>query len=719
MADRVLAGRYELASLVGRGGMGEVWEGRDRVIGRRVAVKLLPHQQGEGGGAELFFREARTAGRLNHRGVVTVFDMGEDPLDGTLYLVMEYITGHDLAALLRRDGPPPIRRAVDWATQTAAALAAAHAADVVHRDLKPGNLMLTTDNEIKVLDFGIARFMAATTKSSQVMGTLAYMPPERFNEHPGDARSDLYALGCVLHELLTGRTPFQSTGPVAMMTAHLTKSPTPPSHHRSDIPTTLDTLVLRLLAKDPADRPATAAEVHDTLQTLLHTTVPAPAEVPAANATPTVADPPQPPREAGLSERPVDRDPHTLPTQTAAPPLRSPRPATPGQGTPQPPTRRRALWLGLGAAAVAAAGTSVAALLSSGDEPGKDGTGPSASTTGSRSPAAARGWTIERDFGYPTTPVVAEGVLYVIDYGGVHALDPSTGDTLWTGSVELPGSLAASGSQVFVVDADATVHAFDGGARPQWTFRSGKKFNTAVRAHGEAVCLVTDEVLYCLDAATGAKRWESEGEWHDHTLTMTGDTVYVDIFDDKLYALRLDDGAQRWARRSDGFLPGPPAVDASRGLLYLVDQDNAIALGMDDGRERWTSPVRDDGEVTDSTSPAVVAGDTVYVGGVDRLVYALNAADGERKWTAGAREGVGTIPAIADGRVYVANRDEFFPSVLALDAKDGSEVWSFRPSEQVGFTGGGNHPVVHDGLVYVQTQAQLLALNAATGTYPA
>ncbi|MFB8038179.1 protein kinase, partial [Streptomyces sp. NPDC056004] len=113
MTDRVLAGRYELASLVGRGGMGEVWEGRDRVIGRRVAVKLLSHQQSESGGAELFFREARTAGRLNHRGVVTVFDMGEDPADGTLYLVMEYIVGHDLAALLRRDGPPPIHRAAD------------------------------------------------------------------------------------------------------------------------------------------------------------------------------------------------------------------------------------------------------------------------------------------------------------------------------------------------------------------------------------------------------------------------------------------------------------------------------------------------------------------------------------------------------------------------------------------------------------------------------
>lgn len=714
MTDRVLAGRYELASLVGRGGMGEVWEGRDRVIGRRVAVKLLSDQQGGSGGAELFFREARTAGRLNHRGVVTVFDMGEDPADGTFYLVMEYIVGHDLAALLRRDGPPPIHLAADWAAQTAAALAAAHAADVVHRDLKPGNLMLTTDSEIKVLDFGIARFMASATKSSQVMGTLAYMPPERFNEHPGDARSDLYALGCVLHELLTGHTPFQPTGPVAMMTAHLTTPPTPPSHHRSEIPTTLDTLVLRLLAKDPADRPATAAEVHDILHRFLRTTAPARTEIPASNATPTVADPPEAPREAVTAERPVDRGPHSLPTQTAAASLPGRRPVTPVQGAPQSPTRRRVLQLGLGAGAVAAAATSVAALLRLGHEPGSGRTRPSASTTGPRPPAVDPGWAIPLDATIPTTPVVAGEVLYAIDYDGLHAVEPMSGKRLWTGSLKQAGSLAASGSQVFVGCDDGTVHAFDGGARPKWKFRSGKDRSTTVRAHGEAVCFVTDGVLYCLDAATGAKRWKSEREWRDHTLRVTGDTAYLSSWDDKLYALRLDDGNQRWTRPANGFLPGPPAVDASKRLLYLVAQDKAMALGMDDGRARWTSPVQDDG--LESASPAVLAGDTVYVGGGDRLVYALNAADGKRKWVAGDREG--TIPAVADGRVYVADREEFSPTVLALDAKDGSEVWSASPGERVGLTVDGNHPIVHGRLVYVATSAQLLAFNAATGTHP-
>jgi serine/threonine-protein kinase len=156
---------------------GEVWEGRDRVIERRVAVKLLPHDRRDGSGAKLFFREARTAGRLNHAGVVTVFDLGQDPDDGTLYLVMEFLTGRDLDTVLREDGAPQVATAVDWAAQTAEALKAAHAAGIVHRDLKPANLMLAPDGRIKILDFGIARYIASTHKSSKVIGTLAYMPP--------------------------------------------------------------------------------------------------------------------------------------------------------------------------------------------------------------------------------------------------------------------------------------------------------------------------------------------------------------------------------------------------------------------------------------------------------------------------------------------------------------------------------------------------------------
>ncbi|WP_331772653.1 serine/threonine protein kinase (plasmid) [Embleya sp. NBC_00888] len=282
MAVRVLDGRYELVRFVGRGGMGEVWEGRDRRIGRRVAVKLLPHGRGDASGAALFLREVRTAGALDHPGVVTVFDVGQDAADDSLFMVMEFVQGRDLAAVLREDGVPPVADAVEWTGQAATALGRAHTAGIVHRDLKPANLMLAGEGRVKVLDFGIARFIESTNRSSKVMGTLAYMPPERFDEHPGDARSDLYSLGCVLHELLTGNVPFEATGPVAMMNAHLLKTPVRPGEHRPGIPSALDRLVLDLLAKDPDDRPATAEEVRERLHAAIG---------PASGRTPASAGP--------------------------------------------------------------------------------------------------------------------------------------------------------------------------------------------------------------------------------------------------------------------------------------------------------------------------------------------------------------------------------------------------------------------------------------------
>ncbi|MCZ7459707.1 serine/threonine-protein kinase [Streptomyces sp. WMMC940] len=267
MMTRVLAGRYELVRFVGRGGMGEVWEGRDRVIGRQVAIKLLPHDRRDTPGAALFQREARTAGALNHPGVVTVHDFGQDTEDGSLFLVMEFLVGRDLATVLKEDGPPPVAAAVDWVAQAAAALARAHEMDVVHRDLKPANLMLTPDGRVKILDFGIARFIESLP-SSRVMGTFPYMPPERFDGHPGDVRSDLYSLGCVLHELLTGQVPFHATSPASMMSAHLAKAPVPPGRVRSGVPASVDDLVMELLAKEPEDRPVSASEVCDRLRGL-------------------------------------------------------------------------------------------------------------------------------------------------------------------------------------------------------------------------------------------------------------------------------------------------------------------------------------------------------------------------------------------------------------------------------------------------------------------
>ncbi|WP_418960713.1 protein kinase domain-containing protein [Streptomyces tritici] len=287
VAGRVLARRYELRQLLGRGGMGEVWAADDRRLQRRVAVKVIPDHASSQEMLDLFFREARTAGGLSHPGVVTVYDLGQED-DGAVFLVMELVSGRDLRSVLRQDGPPEPADAVDWIAQVADALAATHAAGVVHRDLKPDNLMLTGSGRVKILDFGIARYLSTVTMASRVIGTPAYMPPERLKGKTGDGRSDLYSLGCVLHELLTGRTPFGVLDYHAQIFAHISETPEPPSALRPGLPAALDRLVADLLAKDPDLRPASAAELRDRLRTCL---APAPGDGRDAAGGARTADP--------------------------------------------------------------------------------------------------------------------------------------------------------------------------------------------------------------------------------------------------------------------------------------------------------------------------------------------------------------------------------------------------------------------------------------------
>ncbi|GAA2115518.1 hypothetical protein GCM10009759_60550 [Kitasatospora saccharophila] len=267
---RVLAGRYRLDELIGRGGMGQVWHGWDVTLHRRVAVKLLhddqPHDPRAAG---RFLNEARLSAGLAHPGIVTVHDLDREP-DGTVYLVMELLTGTDLAVRLRRDGPPPVAEALDWMLQLCDALAFAHTAKVIHRDLKPANLFLAPNGRLKVLDFGIAKYAEGFSDShSRVMGTTAYMPPERFHGRSGDHRGDLYSLGCVLFEFLTGRPPFGTGAPAALMMRHLTEPARPAGPEApGPVPPELDRLVLDLLAKEPGDRPRSAAEVTARLRPL-------------------------------------------------------------------------------------------------------------------------------------------------------------------------------------------------------------------------------------------------------------------------------------------------------------------------------------------------------------------------------------------------------------------------------------------------------------------
>ncbi|MFE3902402.1 PQQ-binding-like beta-propeller repeat protein [Streptomyces sp. NPDC059153] len=714
---RVLAGRYELTAFVGRGGMGEVWAGRDRVIGRRVAVKLLPHGQDDPGGAELFFREARIAGGLNHRGVVIVHDMGQDPADGTLFLVMEYVEGRDLAAVLRQDGLPPVPVAVEWAAQGAAALAAAHAAGVVHRDLKPANLMLTAGGEVKVLDFGIARYMSASAKSSKVMGTLAYMAPERFEEQSGDGRSDLYAFGCVLHELLTGAPPFEATGPVSLMTAHLSKAPVPPGKLRTDVPAALDALVLRLLAKSPEDRPVSAVEVHDALRTL-HAT---PADVR------TVPDlPARPPAGFGPAPDPV----HGATTRTAMSPPRplypavDDRPGTAGtDGKPQLLTRRSVLWLGLGATAVAATGVT-AAVLTRDNNTDKPPTGRgSGDGGGGQASSGPRGWRYEAKISDPSAPVVSGGTLRFTDGETIYGLDALTGaERAQLDTKDEVYQLATADGMLYFADSKGKLHARSGSEK--WVFTAGDVITgKPAVVDGTIYFGSIDKHVYAVHADTGTKKWSfATGDKVFCSPAVADGTLYIGLGGKEpgLYALDAVLGEKTWAFR-DTYFTKTPAV--SDGIVFATGSDDSLyALNTADGTGRWVVPLKR-AAGTDAwfrPSPPVVASGTVYVGGGDNALHALVPKTGTERWSFDVNGPfLPSTPAVAGGMVYVADLNDPRGTVHAVDAASGSRRWSARTGARVRGEGAPNTPVVAGGLVYVTNESGVVAINATSGDFPA
>ncbi|MFD8637195.1 protein kinase [Streptomyces sp. NPDC059533] len=282
--------RYELEELLGRGGFGEVWRAWDNRVGRWVAVKI--GYPGTADDVRRLEREANLAGSLSHPNIATVHDVGRGLREGQemVFLVMELVQGDTLAGLLRA-GLPEVADVLEWAVHIADALGAAHRAGIVHRDVKPANLMVTTSGVVKVLDFGIAKAQGGPapaltnlTATGMIIGSFPYMAPERWtggaDGAPVDGRADLYALGCVLAELLTGRLPFTGGELHELLAQHLQVPPPPPSSLRPGIPAALDRLVLDLLAKDPRQRPADAEEVVRRLRDIAH----AQAAVPAGSA---------------------------------------------------------------------------------------------------------------------------------------------------------------------------------------------------------------------------------------------------------------------------------------------------------------------------------------------------------------------------------------------------------------------------------------------------
>ena len=229
-------GRYQLGNRIAIGGMGEVWQATDLVIGRTVAIKILKEQNlGDPGFLERFRAEARHAALVNHEGIANVYDYGEE--EGSAFLVMELVPGEALSSVLERDRSLSVDRVLDIVAQTAAALQAAHSAGLVHRDIKPGNLLITPDGRVKITDFGIARIadQVPLTATGQVMGTVQYLSPEQASGHPASPSTDIYSLGIVAYEALAGKRPFTGESQVAIAMAQINEQPPPPDDDSTSV----------------------------------------------------------------------------------------------------------------------------------------------------------------------------------------------------------------------------------------------------------------------------------------------------------------------------------------------------------------------------------------------------------------------------------------------------------------------------------------------------
>ena len=268
LSGTLFAGRYRISNKLGGGGMADVYLAEDQELGRRVAIKMLHGRYANDEQfVERFRREATHAAGLSHPNIVSIFDRGE--ADGSYYIVMEYVEGRTLKELIRSRGPCPVPVAIAYTRQILAGLRYAHRNGVIHRDIKPHNVIVDPEGVIKVTDFGIARAgVSQMTEEGAIIGTAQYLSPEQARGAPVDQTSDLYSAGIVLFELLTGEVPFTGDSPVEIAMKHLAEVPPTPSELRPDVPDDLDLVVVRALAKEPADRYQSAAAMDADLETV-------------------------------------------------------------------------------------------------------------------------------------------------------------------------------------------------------------------------------------------------------------------------------------------------------------------------------------------------------------------------------------------------------------------------------------------------------------------
>ena len=696
-----------MEAVVGRGGMGVVYRATQLSLERPVALKAIaPELAGDATFRERFKRESRIAASIEHPNVIPVYEAGEG--EGLLYLIMRYVEGTDLRALIDAEGGLSPERATRIVAQVAAALAAAHRRDLIHRDVKPANVLIDAGGErdhAYLTDFGIARHAAATsglTRTGSVIGTLDYLAPERIQDQGGDGRSDVYALGCVLYEALTGTLPFERDNDVAKMYAHLS-APAPSARAvKPEVPEDVDALALRAMAKDPDDRFETAGEMAEALTDTLparprsalearKTPLPAapaepaeatPAEAPPGDAPPGVSEEAALAAETAEELSPAERRAEraeaetaaAAPPGTAAPETAPPAAAPPGTAPPAtappaaaPPPRGRSGLLAALAGVFALAAVVAVFVLSGGDDPGDDPAPRDGPVAGAGSP--------EPEEPPPLDPRVLRGRVISLPPGAdgaaagggfvwianrstdqVFRVDARTRDVMPISVGDEPDSVAIQpGRAVWVTNTAAdTVSRIDlaSGDPSGSPVSVGNAPEGIAVGHGAVwVANGAAGTVSRIDLATGDRIDTPVGE-SPVQVAIADDEVWVTVSgEDRVVSLDRDSGD---VVRSDVVVKGTPRGIAFDGERVWVSATNA-------GRVVHFDPANPDdrGKVPVPDGPREVRfgeGGIWVASSASGRVTAIDPASRRRRGSVEVQP-VNYALAVADGLVWTASED--------------------------------------------------------------
>jgi outer membrane protein assembly factor BamB len=690
-------GEYRLLNLLGRGSFGIVYLAERIHDGSQAAVKLLQLELTRYEDLKSFLTEARTM-RLHHPHIVTLLDFGLSQ-DNIAYLVMEYATGGSLRNRHPSGKPLPLTTIKAYVAQLASALQYAHDHHVIHRDIKPHNILLRADNTLLLSDFGMAEVMEQSNSVARpgLVGTPTYMAPEQSQGKPRPA-SDQYALAILVYEWLTGRVPFQGT-PQEIVKQHRFDAPPSLQKLRPELPPQVTQVVSRALAKKPERRFETVEQFAKALQLALaqSLSMKQTAQLYAVPRIPVPSSPSVPPGQTPMSPRPCQRK---LPSQIWLVALACLilLVGVSGTGTWILLHQHRLQTTTTVGKTFVSTNSYDNAIATKGIQFGFDAqhtrNNPYEQVISlSNVSQLSKQWSFQTGLFIRSSPAVANGMVYFgSDDHNLYALNASTGQKLWTFPTNdaIRSSPAIVNGLVYFGSNDYSVYALDASTGQKiWNFQTGDaiKSSPAV-ANGLVYVSSDDHNLYALDASRGQKLWSFQANAAiDSSPAVANGLVYIGSSDGSLYALNASNGQKLWSFQTGSAITSSPAV--ANGLVYIGSSDDSLyALNASTGQKLWSFQT---GSAITS-SPAVANG-LVYIGSSDNSLYALNASNGQKLWSYLIGSTITSSPTVANGLVYIGSSDD---SLYALNASNGQKLWSFQ-------TGGfiDSSPTVADGVTYI------------------